>query len=147
MNYGLNGMVIAKRTNPKLWERIVNSVKAGDKGGKKGQWSARKAQLAVKRYKDAGGGYSSSSPPRKKTDLKKWGDEDWQTSDGKKAQRKDQSGRTVTKRYLPKKAWDEMTPEQKKATNRKKTEGSRKGKQFVKNTKKAARASKKARNQ
>ena len=32
-----------KRTNQKLWERIVGQVKAGSKGGKSGQWSARKA--------------------------------------------------------------------------------------------------------
>ena len=46
-----------KRTNQKLWERIVSQVKAGSKGGKSGQWSARKAQLAVAKYKAAGGKY------------------------------------------------------------------------------------------
>ena len=45
------------RTNEKLWKRIVASVKAGSKGGRPGQWSARKAQLAGKKYKAAGGGY------------------------------------------------------------------------------------------
>jgi hypothetical protein len=38
-------------------KRIFNEVKAGGKGGKPGQWSARKAQMLAKRYKDAGGGY------------------------------------------------------------------------------------------
>jgi hypothetical protein len=32
-------------------------MKSSDKGGKAGQWSARKAQLAVQAYKKAGGGY------------------------------------------------------------------------------------------
>jgi len=32
-------------------------VAAGDKGGRPGQWSARKAQLAVAAYKRAGGDY------------------------------------------------------------------------------------------
>mgnify|MGYP003117418141 CR=1 FL=1 len=32
-------------------------IKAGSKGGKPGQWSARKAQMLAKAYKDAGGGY------------------------------------------------------------------------------------------
>ena len=45
------------RTNPKLWEKVKNEVLKGSKGGKKGQWSARKAQLAVKKYKDKGGKY------------------------------------------------------------------------------------------
>ena len=34
-----------------------NRVKAGSKGGKAGQWSARKAQMVAKAYKKAGGGY------------------------------------------------------------------------------------------
>ena len=33
------------------------SVKAGGKGGKPGQWSARKAQMVAKQYKAKGGGY------------------------------------------------------------------------------------------
>jgi hypothetical protein len=41
------------RTNEALWKRIVASVKRGSKGGKAGQWSARKAQLATQRYKKA----------------------------------------------------------------------------------------------
>ena len=47
----------AKKTKGALWKRIVASVKAGSKGGKPGQWSARKAQIATARYKKAGGGY------------------------------------------------------------------------------------------
>jgi len=44
-------------TKPSLRKRLFNSIKAGTKGGKAGQWSARKAQLLAARYKDAGGGY------------------------------------------------------------------------------------------
>ena len=50
----------AKKTNQKLWDRIVSRVKAGSKGGDPGEWSARKAQLAVSQYKKSGGGYSGS---------------------------------------------------------------------------------------
>jgi len=46
-------------TNPKLRKNIFNRVKAGGKGGAPGQWSARKAQMVAKQYKDAGGGYTS----------------------------------------------------------------------------------------
>ena len=44
-------------TKPTLRKRIFERVKAGTKGGKAGQWSARKAQLLAKKYKAAGGGY------------------------------------------------------------------------------------------
>ena len=44
-------------TKPGMRKRLFNSIKAGSKGGKPGQWSARKAQLLANRYKKAGGGY------------------------------------------------------------------------------------------
>jgi hypothetical protein len=46
-----------KYTKPDLRERIKNRVMKGTKGGKAGQWSARKAQLVASEYKKAGGGY------------------------------------------------------------------------------------------
>ena len=42
-------MASAKKTQPAKWKRIVASVKAGSKGGRPGQWSARKAQIATAR--------------------------------------------------------------------------------------------------
>ena len=45
-------------TKPDLRKRIVSQVKsAATHGTGAGQWSARKAQLVAKKYKDAGGGY------------------------------------------------------------------------------------------
>ena len=45
-------------TKPELRKRIFNSVKAAAiVGTGAGQWSARKAQVMAKRYKQAGGGY------------------------------------------------------------------------------------------
>ena len=45
-------------TKPELRKRIFNSVKAAAIAGTgAGQWSARKAQVMAKRYKQAGGGY------------------------------------------------------------------------------------------
>ncbi len=45
-------------TKPELRKRIVAQVKAADTHGTNaGQWSARKAQLVAKKYKEAGGGY------------------------------------------------------------------------------------------
>ena len=44
-------------TKPAMRKRMFQAIKAGSKGGKAGQWSARKAQLLAMRYKKAGGGY------------------------------------------------------------------------------------------
>tara|TARA_R110001592_G_scaffold138958_1_gene358568 strand:+ start:337 stop:519 length:183 start_codon:yes stop_codon:yes gene_type:complete len=44
-------------TKPTMRKSLFNRIKAGIKGGKAGQWSARKAQMLAKAYKAAGGGY------------------------------------------------------------------------------------------
>ena len=44
-------------TKPTMRKRLFEKIKAGDKGGKKGQWSARKSQMLALAYKRAGGGY------------------------------------------------------------------------------------------
>jgi len=44
-------------TKPTMRKRLFNKIKASSKGGKPGQWSARKAQRLAKEYKAAGGGY------------------------------------------------------------------------------------------
>lgn len=45
-------------TKPTMRKNLFNQIKAGGKGGKPGQWSARKAQMLAKRYKEKGGGYT-----------------------------------------------------------------------------------------
>ena len=121
-------MSSAKKSNPAKWKRIVAAVKAGSKGGRPGQWSARKAQIAVARYKKSGGGYSGAK--KKSNSLSKWSKQKWRTSDGKKSGGK--------KRYLPDAAWKALSPAEKKATNRAKAAGNKKGKQFVKQPKRIA---------
>ena len=110
----------AKKTKPKLWEKVKAEVTSGDKGGKPGQWSARKAQMAVQEYKAEGGGYEG----KKTADnhLVEWGREDWGTKSGKP------SGETG-ERYLPKKAREALTKEEYARTTRKKRADTRKGKQ------------------
>ena len=44
-------------TKPSMRKRLFERIKAGSKGGKPGQWSARKAQMLAKQYKAKGGGY------------------------------------------------------------------------------------------
>jgi hypothetical protein len=64
--------------------------------------------------------------------LKDWTDQKWKTSDGKPSKGK--------KRYLPEKAWNELTPAEKAATNRAKSkgDGGKSGKQHVAQPKKIA---------
>jgi hypothetical protein len=44
-------------TKPEMRRRLFSEIKAAGKGGRPGQWSARKAQMLAQRYKRAGGGY------------------------------------------------------------------------------------------
>lgn len=128
----------ATYTDPALRDRLKKKVMAGDKGGQPGEWSARKAQLLKAEYEKAGGGYKGKKSAAQQH-LSEWTGEEWQTSDGQPAARKG-----GTTRYLPKKAWDELTPAEKKATNAKKVAGSKAGKQVVGNTPKAKAARQKA---
>ena len=118
-------MSSAKKSNPAKWKRIVAAVKAGTKGGRAGQWSARKAQIATARYKKSGGGYKGAK--KASNSLSKWSKQKWRTSDGSKSEGK--------KRYLPDAAWKALSPSEKAATNRAKAAGNKKGKQFVKQPK------------
>ena len=45
-------------TKPSLRKRLFEQIKAANvQGTAAGQWSARKAQLLAKKYKESGGGY------------------------------------------------------------------------------------------
>lgn len=116
-------------TKPALRESIKRRIMAGSKGGRAGQWSARKAQLLAQEYRKAGGGYRTGRRTRAQRSLKKWTRQRWRTSDGKPAGR---GGKM--RRYLPDAVWKRLTPSQRSATNRKKLQGDKKGRQFVRNT-------------
>jgi hypothetical protein len=120
----------AEKTDPELWEKVKERVTAGDKGGDRGEWSARKAQLAVAEYKKAGGGYRGEKDPH--NHLTEWTREDWGTKSGK------ESGETG-ERYLPKKAREALTDDEYRRTTAKKRADARKGKQFSAQPKDVAR--------
>ncbi|MCJ2127447.1 hypothetical protein [Methylobacterium sp. E-045] len=127
----------AEKADPKLWDKIKSEVTASDKGGKPGQWSARKAQAATKAYKDAGGGYKD-----KKSDensLTQWSEEEWDTKSGKP------SGETG-ERYLPKKARASLSKDEYDRSTRKKRADTKDGKQFSPQPKDVAEKSASARN-
>jgi len=93
----------------------------GDKGGKAGQWSARKAQLLVKLYKDAGGGFIGKKS--KNNSLVRWTKQNWMTKSG-------MPSLVTGERYLPEKAIKALTNEQYEDTSKAKRESLRLGDQF-----------------
>ena len=127
------GRKVAKRSNEKLWRRIQQKYYKSNKGGKPGQWSARKAQLAVQEYKKKGGKYVGNN--RKKTDLHKWTKEDWGTRSGRPSI---QGKKATGERYLPRKARKALSKKEYKRTTAAKRRGIKKGKQFVRQPKKIA---------
>lgn len=107
-------MSVAKKKNPELWSRVVSSVKSGTKGGDAGQWSARKAQIAVAKYKEAGGKYVGKKS--ESNSLSKWTKQEWTTKSGKPS-------KETGERYLPKKAIEALSSSEYAATTRAKRMG------------------------
>lgn len=128
-------------TNAALRERLKKKIMAGSKGGKPGQWSARKAQLLAQEYKAQGGGYKGPKTAKQKS-LSKWTKEEWGTKSGRPST---QGPKATGERYLPKKARQSLSAAEYKATSDKKRRGTKAGKQFVSNTPAAKKASKAAR--
>lgn len=123
-------------TKPKLRETIKKRIMAGDKGGKPGEWSARKSQMLIRAYEDEGGGYKTKGRTKKQRDLKQWSKEDWSTHD-EKPSIVGQSHQEVDV-YLPDAAIRFMKREdQKNGTNlfgkmtRQKRKATKEGKQFA----------------
>ena len=125
-------------TDPELRERLKEEIKAGDRGGRPGQWSARKSQLLTSEYEKAGGGYvHEGERTESQRHLSEWTEQDWHTADGGDRAR----GSGGTRRYLPDAAWELLSDEEKEATDSRK-KGS--AEQHVANTEAAKEARKAA---
>lgn len=114
-------------TKPQLRESIKDRIMAGSKGGKPGQWSARKAQLVAQQYEKAGGGYTGSKSENQKR-LSKWTKEEWGTKSGNPSI---QGPKATGERYLPKDARKALSFLEYAETTKAKREGLKRGKQFV----------------
>jgi hypothetical protein len=115
-------------TKPGLRDRIKARIMASSKGGRPGQWSARKAQLVAQEYRAEGGGYKGGKTESQKS-LRKWTREKWGTRSGKPST---QGSEATGERYLPESANKSLSPQEYGATTRAKREGTRRGEQFVK---------------
>ncbi|WP_198912316.1 Rho termination factor N-terminal domain-containing protein [Parvularcula mediterranea] len=114
-------MSSATKSDPELWEAVKDEIMASDKGGDPGQWSARKAQMAVQAYKKRGGGYEDDGASQEETDLHEWTEQDWGTKSGDESL---ESG----ERYLPKKVRMLLTEDEYARSTQKKKNGDQ---QFV----------------
>ncbi|KAF2733253.1 hypothetical protein EJ04DRAFT_513348 [Polyplosphaeria fusca] len=92
-------------------------------------------------YKKRGGDYNTDEQDKDESqkNLDKWTEEDWQTKEGDGNAKKENG---TEKRYLPKKAWEQMSEEEKQETDEKKQRESKKGRQHVENTPQAKSAKK-----
>jgi phospholipase/lecithinase/hemolysin len=125
------------RSNPQLWEKAKAEAKA-KMGGKH---SARAMQLAGKIYKDKGGSYTGSKTKGQES-LSEWTKQKWGTKSGKPSTIG--SGATG-ERYLPEKAIKSLSSKEYAATTKAKREGTKAGKQFVRQPKEVAKKVKKFR--
>lgn len=117
-----------KYTRPKLREQIKEELKQSDRGGRRGQWSARKSQLLVKEYERRGGGYRDEANREAATSLHEWTEQEWQTAGGDASA--EHRGRM--QRYLPKEVWERLTPKQREQAQRSKREAERRGERRAK---------------
>ena len=117
-------------TNQALRERLKKRIIKGSKGGKPGQWSARKAQLLAAEYKKAGGRYRKTRTKAQKS-LSKWTREKWGTKSGRPSL-------ATGERYLPLKARKALSSAEYAATTRAKRRDLRRGRQFSRQPRKIA---------
>ena len=109
----------AQKTHPELWDKVKSEFTRSGKGGEPGQWSARKAQLALQEYKKRGGGYLGSGD----NSLKQWPDKDWGMKSGR-------NSRNTGERYVPERAREALSDGDYRKTTAKKRADTKDGEQF-----------------
>lgn len=116
-----------KYTKPDLRRQLKQDIKESDKGGKPGQWSARKSQMLVQAYEKEGGGYRKDHKDEAAQSLEEWTAQNWQTKEGEGDAQQD----GLMKRYLPEAVWDRLSGQEQKAAERTKQSGDAQGEQYV----------------
>ena len=111
-------MSVATKANPSLWEA---AKRAACSEARLCDHSARKMQWATRYYKSKGGRYVGAR--RADNRLSEWTRQKWRTRSGRRSDGK--------RRYLPSAAWDALTPSQARRTDAAKAEGTKRGKQYV----------------
>jgi hypothetical protein len=126
---------MTERNKPELWEKIKKDITNRETAGTKvGQWSGRKAQMAVREYKKEGGGYLS--PRSENNPLIRWTEQKWGTKSGMPSS-------FTGERYLPLKALNILSDKEYRETTEAKRKSMMKGEQYSKQPKKIAEKTKK----
>jgi len=111
-------------TKPTMRKALFEKIKAGSSGGNSGQWSA-----VSQRIQSQGRWVQDMKATQKS--LADWGKQNWRTKSGKPSSE-------TGERYLPEKAIKSLSAQEYAATTRAKREGTKAGKQFVKQPKSVA---------
>jgi hypothetical protein len=108
-------------TQPELRARIKERLKASAKGGRPGQWSARKSQLLAQEYRRQGGGFRRGKQAAQRS-LEAWTGQDWRGAGGQARVRGQARGRGRGRmhRYLPRTAWQLLSPKEREQAERSK---------------------------
>ena len=109
---------MAVKNDPKLWQEAKRRACYDAAMCKH---SARAMQWATHWYKSRGGMYKGRRDPGNK--LTVWTRQKWRTESGAPS-----AGRL---RYLPDRAWDALSPDQRRRTNAAKVKGMHEGRQYV----------------
>jgi hypothetical protein len=115
-----------KYTDPRLRERIKRRLKRSARGGRPGQWSARKSQLLVQEYERRGGGYRGGKDEAARS-LGRWSAQRLSTRDEAARAR---GGGSVA-RYLPREAWRRLSPAERREAETSKRRAERQGRSRV----------------
>ena len=113
-------------TDPELRERLKAEIKASDKGGRPGQWSARKSQFLVQEYERRGGGYRGGKD-RAARSLERWTAQEWSTRSGAPRARTPAG----TRRYLPRQVWHRLSESERREAERTKARAEARGRTHV----------------
>lgn len=114
-------------TDPKLRCSIMQKVYKSTKGGRSGQWSARKAQLVNRMYVKAGGGFLGNGTKSQRA-LRRWTRQKWRTKSG-------DPSLVTGERYLPSEAIMHLSASQYRRTSMKKKRDTYIGQQYSKQPK------------
>ena len=109
----------AKKTDPVRWDKIVKRLKRSSKGGRPGEWSARKAQFAVSEYKKEMKSIGKKPYRGRKSrsnSLSRWTRQKWDYVDPKDKKKK----RSQRGRYFPESVRRKLSKREKRLTNKRK---------------------------
>lgn len=112
-------------TRPELRARLKEEIKHSSRGGRPGQWSARKSQLLSYEYQKQGGGFRRGKRGPQRS-LDRWTRQEWTSERGPRARHREHMHR-----YLPGKVWRMLSAEERREAERTKRRADESGRQIA----------------